>query len=184
VELGDAQRAVRLVRGRAKEFGVLPDKIGVMGSSAGGHLASTAETHFDAGNAHAADVIDRVSSRPDFAVLCYPVISFVAEYAHRGSAENLLGKDASEEMLKSLSNEFNVTAQTPATFLWTSSTDDAVPPENSVQFYLALHKAGVPAELHVFAEAPHGVGLDLANVTIGEWGELLRNWLRGRGVVK
>ena len=125
VELGDAQRAVRMVRARAKEFGVLPDKIGVMGFSAGGHLASTAETHFDAGNASATDPIDRVSSRPDFAVLCYPVISFVAEYAHHGSAENLLGKDASAESLRALSNELQVTAQTPATFLWSSSTDDA-----------------------------------------------------------
>jgi len=184
VELGDAQRAVRLVRARAKELGVLPDKIGVLGFSAGGHLASTAETHFDAGNASATDPVDRVSSRPDFAVLCYPVISFVAEYAHRGSAENLLGKDASEEQLKALSNEFNVTAQTPPTFLWTSSTDEGVPPENSVAFYLALHKAGVPAELHVFAEAPHGVGLDLKNPAVGLWGELLLQWLKGRGVVR
>jgi dipeptidyl aminopeptidase/acylaminoacyl peptidase len=87
-------------------------------------------------------------------------------------------------MLKALSNEFQVTVQTPPTFLWTTSTDDAVPPDNSVAFYSALHKAGVPAELHVFAEAPHGVGLDSQNVTIGEWGVLLRNWLRGRGVVK
>lgn len=184
VELGDAQRAVRMVRARAKEFGVLPDKIGVMGFSAGGHLASTAETHFDAGNASAADPIDRVSSRPDFAVLCYPVISFVAEYAHHGSAENLLGKDASAESLRALSNELQVTAQTPATFLWSSSTDDVVPAENSVAFYLALHKAGVPAELHVFAEAPHGVGLDLKEESVGAWGMLLRNWLKGRGVVR
>ncbi len=183
-ELWDAQRAVRMVRARAKEFGVLPDKIGVMGFSAGGHLASTAETHFDAGNASAPDPIDRVSSRPDFAVLCYPVISFTAEYAHRGSADNLLGKDAKPEVLKSLSNEFQVTAQTPPTFLWSTSTDDGVPPENSVAFYLALHKAGVPAELHVFAEAPHGVGLDLKDPAVGIWGTLLRNWLRGRGMVK
>jgi acetyl esterase/lipase len=183
VELGDAQRAVRMVRARAGEFGVLANKIGVMGFSAGGHLASTAETHFDAGNPSASDVIDRVSSRPDFAVLCYPVISFVTDYAHRGSADNLLGKDASAESLKALSNEFQVTAQTPPTFLWTSSTDDGVPPENSVAFYLALHKAGVPAELHVFGEAPHGVGLDLKDQSVGEWGMLLRNWLRGQGVV-
>lgn len=184
VELWDVQRAIRTVRARAKEFGVLPDKIGVMGFSAGGHLASTAETHFDAGNPGEADPIDRVSSRPDFAVLCYPVISFTAEYAHRGSAENLLGKDASPDLLKSLSNETKVTKETPPTFLWSSSTDDGVPPENSVAFYLALHKAGVPAELHVFAEAPHGVGLDLRDESVGEWGMLLRNWLRGRGIVK
>jgi len=171
VELGDAQRAIRIVRARAKEFGVRPDKIGVMGFSAGGHLASTAETHFDWGNPGAADAVDRESSRPDFAIL--------ADLAHGGSRDNLLGKNAPAELVKALSNELQVTAQTPPTFLWTSSTDTAVPPENSVAFYLALHKAGVPAELHVFAEAPHGVGLDLANASVGEWGRLLRNWLRG-----
>jgi acetyl esterase/lipase len=183
VELGDAQRAIRMVRARAKEFSVLPDKIGVLGFSAGGHLASTAETRFDTGNVAAEDPVDRVSSRPDFAVLCYPVISFTAEYAHTGSRENLLGKNPSAEMVKELSNEFQVTKQTPPTFLWTSSTDAGVPPENSVAFYLALHKAGVPAELHVFAEAPHGVGLDLRNEAVGEWGILLRNWFRVLGVI-
>jgi acetyl esterase/lipase len=162
---------------------VSPDKIGVMGFSAGGHLASTAETHFDAGNAQASDPIDRVSSRPDFAVLCYPVISFVSEYSHAGSGENLLGKNAKPELLKELSNELQVTKETPPTFLWSSSTDTVVPPENSVAFYLALHKAGVPAELHIFAEAAHGVGLDLQDEGVGEWGMLLRNWLKGRGMV-
>lgn len=184
VELGDAQRAIRMVRSRAEEFHVLPDKIGILGFSAGGHLASTAETHFDAGNANSMDPIDRVSSRPDFVVLCYPVISFVAEYAHRGSWENLLGRDANLEMRHSLSNEMQVKKETPPTFLWSSSTDTVVPPENSVAFYLALHKVGVPAELHIFAEAPHGVGLDLQDPSVGEWGSLLRNWLRGRGVLK
>lgn len=184
VELGDAQRAVRMVRARAKEFGVLPDKIGVMGFSAGGHLASTAETHFDAGDAAATDPIERVSSRPDFAVLCYAVISLSAEYAHGGSRDNLLGEKPKAELVKELSNELQVTAQTPPTFLWSTNTDTAVPPENSVAFYLALRKAGVPAELHIFAEAPHGVGLDLKDPAVGMWGELLTNWLRGRGIVK
>ncbi len=184
VELGDAQRAIRMVRGRAKEFGVLPDKIGLIGFSAGGHLASTAETHFDMGSATAADAIDRVSSRPDFAILAYPVISLVAEYAHTGSADNLLGKNADPSLLKSLSNEFQVTAQTPPTFLWTTSTDTTVPPENSVAFYLALRKAGVSAELHVFQEAPHGVGLDLREPSVGLWGKLLEEWMRGRGILQ
>jgi acetyl esterase/lipase len=179
IELSDAQRAIRMVRARAKEFGVLPEKVGVMGFSAGGHLASTAETRFDAGNPAAADTIERMSSRPDFAILAYPVISMSADYTHAGSAENLLGKDPPAELRKELSNEFQVKPQTPPTFLWTSSTDTAVPPDNSVAFYLALHKAGVPAELHVFADAPHGVGLDLGNEVVGEWSTLLRNWLRG-----
>ena len=162
-------------------YRVVPDKIGILGFSAGGHLASTAETRFDAGNAKAMDPIDRVSSRPDFAVLCYSVISFATEYAHRWSRENLLGKDANLELRQSLSNETQVTKETPPTFLWSTSTDTAVPPENSVAFYLALHKAGVPAELHIFADAPHGVGLYLQDQSVGEWGTLLRNWLRERG---
>ncbi len=180
VELGDAQRAIRLVRASAKELGVLPDKIGVVGFSAGGHLVSTAITHFDSGDPQALDPIDRASSRPDFAVLAYPVISLNAEYAHHGSRDNLLGENPSTELLRELSSELNVTPQTPPTFLFSSSTDTVVPPENSVAFYLALHKAGVPAELHIFESAPHGVGLDLADPAVGEWSTLLLHWLRER----
>jgi len=183
VELGDAQRAVRFVRSRAQEFGVLPDKIGVMGFSAGGHLASTAATHFGSGNPQAADPVDRASCRPDFAVLAYPVISLIAEYTHGGSAKNLLGDSPSPELLRELSSELNVTPQTPPVFLFSSSTDTAVPPENSVAFYLALHKAGVSAELHIFANAPHGVGLDLADPAVGEWGSLLLHWFRQQKIL-
>jgi acetyl esterase/lipase len=183
IELGDAQRAIRLVRAHAEEFGVLPDKIGVLGFSAGGHLASTMETHFDTGNPQAADAIDRVSSRPDFAVLAYPVISLTADYSHKHSSKNLLGENPSPELLKELSGEQNVTAQAPPTFLFSSSTDTGVPPENSVAFYLALHKAGVPAELHIFENAPHGVGLDLADPAVGEWSHLLLQWFRERKIL-
>ena len=180
VELGDAQRAVRLVRARAKEFSIDPDKIGVLGFSAGEHLASTTITHFDGGSAQATDPVDRVSSRPDFAVLAYPVISLTSEYAHRGSRENLLGANAPAELVKLLSSELQVTAQTPPTFLFSSGTDKVVPPENSVEFYLALRKAGVPAELHIFESADHGVGLGLDDPGIGQWGTLLIQWMRGR----
>jgi acetyl esterase/lipase len=183
VELGDAQRAIRLVRARSKEFDVLPDQIGVLGFSAGGHLASTSETHFDAGNSQAADPIDRFSSRPDFAVLAYPVISLTAGYTHQGSRKNLLGENPSPELVKELSGELNVTPQTPPTFLFSSSTDTVVPPENSVAFYLALRRAGVPSELHIFEKAPHGVGLDLADPAVGEWSTLLLHWLRERKVL-
>jgi acetyl esterase/lipase len=183
VELGDAQRAIRLVRARAKEFGVLPDKIGVMGFSAGGHLASTTETHFDSGNPQAVDPIDRASSRPDFAILAYPVISLAAEYTHQGSRKNLLGENPDPALVRELSGEFNVTPQTPPTFLFSTSTDTVVPPENSVAFYLALRKAGVPAELHIFENAPHGVGLDLADPSVGEWSNLLLHWLRQNKVL-
>src|SRR5580700_1666981 len=183
VELGDAQRAIRMVRSRAKEFGVLPDKIGVMGFSAGGHLASTTATHFDLGNPQATDPIDRASSRPDFAVLAYPVISFTAEYTHQGSRRNLIGENPKPELVKELSSELNVTPQTPPTFLFSSTTDSVVPPENSVAFYLALRKASVPAELHIFENAPHGVGLDLADPSVGEWSTLLLHWFRERKVL-
>lgn len=183
IELGDAQRAIRLVRSRAKEFGVSPNRIGMMGFSAGGHLASTAATHFDSGNAAAADAVDRAGSRPDFAILAYAVITMKPPYAHEGSVQSLLGDNPDAQLREALSNELHVTAQTPPTFLFTTSEDTGVPAENSVQFYLALHKAGVPAELHVFEKGPHGVGLDLADPAVGEWPKLLANWLRVRGLL-
>jgi acetyl esterase/lipase len=183
IELGDAQRAIRLVRSRAREFEVSPDRIGMMGFSAGGHLASTAETHFDSGNPGAADPVDHSSSRPDFVILGYPVITFEAPYAHSGSVKNLLGENPDPKLIQELSNELHVTPQTPPTFLFTTSEDKVVPAENSVNFYLALHKAGVPAELHVFEKGPHGVGLDLGSPTLAEWPVLLANWLRDRGLL-
>ena len=183
VELGDAQRAIRLVRARATEFGVRPDRVGIMGFSAGGHLASTAATHFDPGDPGAADPIDRASSRPDFVILAYPVISFTAPFAHRGSQTALLGENPEPKLRAELSNELHVTPQTPPAFLFSTSADTGVLPENSVAFYLALHQASVPAELHVFEKGPHGVGLDLADPALGEWPALLANWLRGRGLL-
>ena len=184
IELGDAQRAIRLVRAHAAEYGVKPDRIGMMGFSAGGHLTSTAETHFDSGNPDAADPIDRASSRPDFAVLGYAVISFTAPYRHRGSAQALLGDSPDPKLLEDLSNELQVTPQTPPTFLFSTSEDTTVPSENSVAFYLALHKAHVPAELHIFQKGPHGVGLDFGDPALGEWPTLLINWLRGLGLLE
>ncbi len=184
IELGDAQRAIRLVRTRAADYGLRPDRIGMMGFSAGGHLTSTAETHFDSGNSSAADPIDRASSRPDFAILGYPVISFTAPYTHKGSAQALLGDSPDPKLLEDLSNDLQVTAQTPPTFLFSTSADTGVPAENSVAFYLALHKANVPAELHIFQKGPHGVGLDLGDTALGEWPKLLINWLRGLGLLE
>jgi acetyl esterase/lipase len=184
IELGDAQRAIRTVRARAAEYGIKPDRIGMMGFSAGGHLTSTAETHFDSGNPDAPDPIDRVSSRPDFAVLCYAVISFTAPYTHHGSERALLGDSPDPKLLENLSNETQVTSQTPPTFLFSTSGDTGVPSENSVAMYLALHKAKVPAELHIFQNGPHGVGLDLGDPALGEWPKLLINWLRGLGLLE
>jgi acetyl esterase/lipase len=183
IELGDAQRAMRWARAHAQQYGFQADRVGLMGFSAGGHLASTAGTHFDSGKADAADAIERVSCRPDFLILAYPVITMMPPYAHEGSVTNLLGEHASPEMRKALSNELNVTAQTPPTFLLSTSADTVVPPENTVEFYLALRKAGVPAEMHVFEKGPHGVGLDLEDPVLGIWPTLLTNWLRERGLL-
>jgi acetyl esterase/lipase len=184
IELGDAQRALRLVRARAAEFGVKPDRIGMMGFSAGGHLTSTAETHFDGGDPNAPDPIDRVSSRPDFAILGYAVISFTAPYSHSGSGRSLLGDSPDPKLLEDLSNELRVTPRTPPTFLFSTSGDTSVPAENSVAFYLALHKAGVPAELHIFQKGAHGLGLALGDPALGAWPTLLINWLRGLGLLE
>lgn len=184
IELGDAKRAIRMVRAHAQEYGILPDRIGMMGFSAGGHLASTAATHFDEGDASAADPIDRVSSRPDFLILGYPVISFQPDITHKGSVLNLLGPNPDPKLIEELSNELHVTSRTPPTFLFHTSEDATVPVENSVRFYLALHKANVPAEMHVFERGPHGVGLAIEDPTLGEWPVLLTNWLRLRGLLE
>ena len=183
IELGDAQRAIRLVRTRAAEFNILAHRIGMMGFSAGGHLASTAATHFDSGNPQSADPIDRASSRPDFLILAYAVITMKPPYAHESSVTALLGADPDPKLRELLSNELHVTIQTPPTFLFTTNVDDAVPAENSVNFYLALRKTGVPTELHIFEKGPHGVGLDLSDPALGEWPKLLEEWMRGRGLL-
>jgi acetyl esterase/lipase len=183
VELGDAQRAIRTVRYKATEYRVLPDRVGIMGFSAGGHLASTAGTHFDAGNANAADPIDRLSSRPDFLVLVYAVISFSPPYVHRGSLQALLGDQPDPKLVENLSNELQVTAQTPPTFLFHTSGDKTVPAENSALFYLALRKAGVPAEMHIYEQGPHGVGLAQTDEALSSWPGRLADWLRGRGLL-
>lgn len=183
IELGDAQRAIRLVRARAQEFGVAPDRIGMLGFSAGGHLTSTAGTHFDAGKTDAADPIERVSSRPDFLVLCYPVISFDPAITHAGSQRSLLGEKPAQSLLDELSNDLKVTPQTPPTFLFHTNADTAVVADNSVRFYLALRRAKVPAEMHIFEAGPHGVGLAMADPVLGVWSTLLTNWLRARGLL-
>jgi acetyl esterase/lipase len=182
IELGDAQRAIRTVRSKAEEYRVLPDRVGIMGFSAGGHLASTAGTHFDSGNTSAADPIDRASSRPDFLILCYPVISFL-NYVHQGSKRNLLGDNPDPKLVESLSNETQVTPQTPPTFLFHTNGDTGVPPENSMMFYMALRKAGVPAEIHIYERGPHGVGLAPTDQALSTWPSRLADWLRVRGLL-
>jgi acetyl esterase/lipase len=182
--LDDAQRAVRTVRARAKEFSLDPERIGIMGFSAGGHLASTVGTHFDQGNPSAEDAIERASCRPDFMILCYPVISLTTAYTHQGSKTNLLGKEPDPKLVESLSNENQVTSETPPTFLFHTSEDTGVPPENSVLFYLALRRANVPAEMHIYEKGPHGVGLATKIPGVNSWPDRCIEWLETRGVLK
>jgi acetyl esterase/lipase len=184
VELGDAQRAIRLLRSHAAEWRIASDRIGIMGFSAGGHLAMTASTHFDAGSAGASDAVDRASSRPDFSVLGYPVISLVEPWTHQGSKTNLLGANPDPELAKQLSGEQAVTKDTPPTFIFQTNADVVVPAENATYYFLANRKAGVPVELHVFEHGPHGVGLAMDDPALAEWSRLLTNWLRAHAVVR
>lgn len=184
IEMGDAQRALRIVRSHAGEWHIDPARIGVVGFSAGGHLAATVSTHFDSGQPAAPDPVDRANSRPDFAVLAYPVISLTEPWTHQGSKSNLLGENPSRELARSLSADLAVTPQTPPTFLFQTNADTTVPAENAVHYYLALRKAGVPAEMHIFQDGPHGLGLALNNPAIGEWPRLLLHWLQTRGLIQ
>ena len=180
----DAQRAVRFARANAERYQIDDDKIGIIGFSAGGHLASTVGTHFDGGRRDATDPIDRVSCRPDFMILVYPVVALSTEYAHGGSKKNLLGDDPDPTIVASLSNETQVTEKTPPTFLMHTGGDSAVPPENSVLFYMALRKARVPAELHIYEKGGHGYGLAPNDRVLSTWPGRCEDWLRGRGVIK
>jgi acetyl esterase/lipase len=184
VELHDAQRAIRCVRSSAARFHISPDRIGIWGFSAGGHLASTTGTHFDAGDPKAADPVDRVSCRPDFMILAYPVITLVEPWTHQGSKRNLLGENPDPELARSLSSELQVTKDTPPTFLFTTNGDTGVPAENSINFYLAMRKAGVPGELHVYQNGPHGVGLAFNDPVLSSWPQRLEAWLRVRGLLE
>lgn len=178
--LEDAARAVRTVRARAAEWKLDPRRVGIMGSSAGGHLASTLLTHFDAGNPDAADPIERQSSRPDIGILCYPVIAMVGPNVHQGSRNNLLGKDAPEELARTVSNELHVTPQTPPTFVWHTFEDKGVKVENSLEFAAALQRNNVPFDLHIFQQGKHGIGLAGGH----PWTKDLVFWLKVQGFVR
>jgi acetyl esterase/lipase len=182
IEINDAKRAMRYVRSYAAEFKIAPDRIGVWGFSAGGHLASTLGTHYDTGNPASPDPIERVSSRPDFLILAYPVIDPLGSAA-KESFENLLGKDADPALVRELSNDLHVNAQTPPTFLMAAGDDDAVSPECAVNFYSALLKAGVPAELHMYESGGHGFGLGSTNPRVSSWSQRLAEWMRDRGLL-
>jgi acetyl esterase/lipase len=183
IPLQDAQRALRFTRAKAKDWHIDAQRVGILGFSAGGHLASTAGTHFDAGDKDAADPIDRLGNRPDFMVLLYPVITLMGPFAHNGSRDNLLGKNADGQSIDSLSNEKQVTKDTPPTFLVHTTEDTGVPPENSVLFYMALTKNKVPAEMHIYEKGRHGLGLGPAHLPFSSWSDRCVAWMRGRGLL-
>uniref|UniRef100_A0A7C2NVY8 Alpha/beta hydrolase n=1 Tax=Schlesneria paludicola TaxID=360056 RepID=A0A7C2NVY8_9PLAN len=177
----DVQRALQYVRSNAAANGIAPNRIGVMGFSAGGHLASTAATHVLDADPNAADPVAKVSSRPDFAVLAYPVISMTEPWGHAGSKRNLLGENPDPDLAKLMSNEQQVSPQTPPTFLFHTAEDTGVPVENSLAFFAACRKHKVPAELHVYQFGPHGVGLAPGDPALSTWKERLHDWLRNSG---
>lgn len=180
--LQDAQRAVRTVRAKAAEWNIDPNKIGIIGFSAGGHLVSTVITQFDTGDKNASDPIAQQSSRPDFAILCYPVISMGSSFTHRGSEVNLLGENASKETLQAFASERNVRADTPPTFLMHTLEDKPVPVENSLVFYQAMVAKQVPGELHVYQKGPHGVGLARSIPGTSDWPVACQRWLAQLGM--
>jgi len=180
----DLQRALRMVHQKAAEWGINQSKIGVAGSSAGGHLASTAGTRFDTGKPDASDPLEKYSCRPDFMLLLYPVITFNEQYGHMGSRTNLIGAGNKWELVEKYSNELHVTAQTPPTFLVLSDDDQAVPPQNSVEFYMALKKYNIPAEMHIFRDGGHGFGMNKTNKPVDQWPNLFVNWLKAQGITK
>jgi acetyl esterase/lipase len=176
--LMDVQRAIRIVRFNAAKWNINPDKIGVMGSSAGGHLASTVGTHFDYGIKDAKDSIDQVSCRPDFMILMYPVITFTQPSMHKGSRDNLLGKEPNPELDKEFSNELQVKKDTPPTLLVLADDDTGVPAENSLLFYQALRKNKIPAEMHIYAQGGHGFGLGVNKLELELWPQACHQWLK------
>jgi acetyl esterase/lipase len=189
--LQDASRGLRMLRARANELHLDPHRIGIQGFSAGGHLAATLSTHFDAGNASSSDPIERVSSRPDLAILCYPVITFVESAVHVGSRKNLLGDVKDPELFRDLSLEKKVSPETPPTFLFHTIDDPGVKVENSLLYAAALRDHRIPHEMHLYEHGPHGVGLAVNTGKPGRdspilatWPSLCANWLKTHGFGK
>ena len=180
--LQDAARAIRTVRARATEWNIDPKRIGILGFSAGGHVASTIGTHFDSGKPDASDPIERVGSRPDLMILIYPVIT-MKEFAHAGSKRMLLGESPAAELVTLLSNEEQVTKETPPAFLVHTANDPTVRVENSLRFAESLKKAGVPFELNIYERGPHGFGLGGNDPILLTWPQRCADWLRAHGFI-
>ena len=181
--IDDGRRAMRWVRDHADTYHLAKNHIGIMGFSAGGHVASTVSTHFAPSTAIGDDAIAKISARPDFTILAYPVVTMKKDLTHMGSRENLLGQHPRQAMVELLSNETRVTDQTPPAFIYATDADTTVPPENSVDYYLALHRHHVPAELHVFREGGHGSGLGQHDQLLSIWPTLLARWMAGMGLM-
>lgn len=182
IMLNDAARALRLLRTFARRDGLDPNRIGVIGSSAGGHLASTLLTLFEPGNPSATDPVERESARPDLGILCYPVISF-GEFAHAGSRRNLLGDNPPADLVQKLSTELQVTKNTPPTFIWHTVEDKSVPVENALLFASALRRAGVPFSLHIYELGAHGLGFGRPDRPAPPWADQLLYWFKERKFV-
>ena len=174
----DAQRAIRLIRYHAMEWDIKKDKIGIIGFSAGGHLASTAGTHFDSGEPNAMDPVESMSSRPDFLILLYPVITFTKCFMHKGSRYALLGENPDPTLIKYYSNELQVKTDTPPTFIVHAGDDKSVPVENSLVFYQSLKDHGIPAELHIYPEGGHGFSLAIGKGYLESWTDRCIDWLK------
>lgn len=178
VPLLDAQRAIRLTRANAAEWNINPANVGIMGFSAGGHLASTLSTQYAHELDRSKDEIDLLDARPAFSILVYPVITFQEKYTHGGSKKNLLGENPSPELVDRFSNEKNVTEQTPPTFLVHAQDDTGVPIENSLLYYQALHQHGIPASLHIYPKGGHGFSFGLGKGPVENWRDVLLDWMK------
>jgi len=183
IPLSDAQRTMRFVRSKAEEWDINPAIIGIAGSSAGGHLASTLGTRFDTGKTESNDPAEKFSCRPDFMLLLYPVISFNEEYGGLGTRINLIGPGNNWELVEKYSNERHVSGQTPPAFL-VLSDNDPLSSRNSIEFYLALKKFKIPAEMHIFRDGGHGFGMNKQNLPIDNWPELFVQWLKAQGIIE